>query len=280
LNGESRSAPAVLVDAHVHLHDCFEPAVFLDHAWRNFEQAARRVGTEDVLGVLMFTESAGMDWFGRLAGARVGAWMVGATADPAALSATRDRQRLIVVAGRQIVAREGLEVHLLGTRATMPDGLAIRDILEEGRRLGALRVIPWGVGKWLFQRGQLLSKLIADAQPGQGFFLGDGSGRPFFWTRPRHFEEAERRGLRILAGTDPLPIPEEVSRSGSYGFRLGRSLDLDSPAEGLKAALLDPTTDIRRYGRLERLVPFVRHQLAMQSRKRGRTQTAGRSEIA
>ncbi len=272
--------PVVLIDAHVHLHDCFDPATFLDQAWRNFEQAARQVGNEHVLGVLMLTESAGADWFGRLAAAGTGAWRIEESADPCALSATQGSHRLILIAGRQIVTREGLEVHLLGTRATIPDGRPIGEVLAEGERLEALRVIPWGVGKWLFARGKLLSSLIAAARPGDGFFLGDGSGRPFFWTRPRHFAEAERRGVRVLPGTDPLPIPEEVSRAGSYGFRFEGAVDLDRPAQGIKAALLDPATGIRPYGRLERLGPFIRHQIAMQRLKRERNQSGARSEIA
>lgn len=269
------SAMPLLIDAHVHLHDCFDPAEFLDHSWRNFEQ----VGTEAATGVLMLTESAGVDWFVRLAGATVGAWKIEETADPCALVATQGSHRLVVIAGRQVVTREGLEVHLLGTRAMVPDGLPMPEVLAEGERLGALRLIPWGVGKWLFVRGRLLSSVIESGRPGEAFFLGDSSRRPFFWTTPRHFEEAKQRGVRVLSGTDPLPIPEEVSRAGSYGFRLESAADLTRPAEGIKAALRDPAAGIRPYGRLERLVPFLRHQIAMQRLKR-RNQSREPSEIA
>ena len=43
---------------------------------------------------------------------------------------------------------------------------------------------------------------IEAARPGDGFFLGDSAGRPFFWRRPRQFARAARRGIRILPGGD------------------------------------------------------------------------------
>ena len=128
--------------------------------------------------------------------------------------------RLLILSGRQVVAKEGLEVLLLGTRMRVPDGRPLAAVMAEGARGGALRVIPWGAGKWLFRRGRLLSDVIATESAGNGFFLGDGAGRPFFWTSPSHFQEAAKRGLRVLRGTDPLPFPSQVDRAGSFGFRL------------------------------------------------------------
>lgn len=272
---------SLLIDAHVHIHDCFELDAFFEQAHANFAQAARERGwAAPVLGVLMLTESEGADWFGRLAGMASGSsvaagapstsWAIEATGDPAALVATSDGRRLLLVAGRQVVAREGLEVLLLGTRSAVPDGQPIRDVLAQGARLGALRVIPWGAGKWLFGRGRLLRELMTAAHPGDGFFLGDGGGRPFFWGTPRHFRQAERRGIGVLPGTDPLPFPLQTGRAGSFGFRLEGTVDLCSPGEGIKAALRDPARRLTPFGRLERLAPFVRNQIAMQRRKRRR----------
>ncbi|MEP6688688.1 MAG: hypothetical protein ABJC36_10095 [Gemmatimonadales bacterium] len=277
---ETERPAHLLIDAHVHVHDCFEIDVFLEQAHRNFEQAAREHGWAPALGVLMLTESEGVDWFGRLASmagpsapaaaALPTTWTIETTRDPATLVATSRGLRLLLVAGRQVVAQEGLEVLLLGTRSTVPDGRPIRAVLEEGASLGALRVIPWGAGKWLFRRGRLLHELIAAARPGGGFFLGDGGGRPFFWNTPRHFRQAERGGIRVLPGTDPLPFFRQTGRAGSYGFRLEGAIDLSSPGEGIKAALRDPASRLTPFGRRERLAPFVRNQIAMQQRKRRR----------
>lgn len=270
-------ADAILVDAHVHLHDCYVPARFLDHAAANFARAAADREWEPSPGALLFTESAGTDWFGRLARVAVGraelplgGWRLEATGEPTALRARSEDRELLLVAGRQVVAQEGLEVLLLGTLAFMSDGLPIREVLVEGERAGALRVIPWGVGKWLFRRGRLLDELLQSAPSDNGLFLGDSSGRPFFWGEPRQFAAAADRGIRVLPGTDPLPFPSEVGRPGRYGFRLERPGDLTRPAEAILAALRRPDARLTPYGRLERLGPFVRNQLAMQRRRRRR----------
>lgn len=278
---DTEQPASLLIDAHVHLHDCFDLDSFFEQAHHNFQQAARERGWAPPTGVLMLTESEGVDGFGRLAGMAGGSsvkagapstsWAIEATGDPAALAVTSGNRRLLLVAGRQVVAREGLEVLLLGTKSFVPDGQPIRDVLAQGAALGALRVIPWGAGKWWFGRGRLLRNLMTAVVPGDGFFLGDGGGRPFFWSTPSHFREAERRGIAILPGTDPLPFPHQTGRAGSYGFRLeGAALDLSSPGEGIKAALRQPVPRLTPFGRRERLAPFVRNQIAMQQRKRRR----------
>jgi hypothetical protein len=230
----------------------------------------------------MLTESEGVDWFGRLEGladggkdaAALAPWTIVRTSDPSALEARYGARRLFIVAGRQVVAREGLEVLMLGTRAMVLDGGRLPELLSEGARLGALRVIPWGAGKWLFGRGRLLTSIIATQRSDDGFFLGDGAGRPFFWSTPNHFPEAARRGIRVLPGTDPLPFPSQATRAGSFGFRLEGRLDLSRPAEGIKAALRDPASRMTPYGKLERALPFLRNQVAMQQRKRRATSGA------
>lgn len=279
MHGETGHDLSVLIDAHVHLHDCFSPATFLESARLNFESAAAQHGWATPIGVLMLTESEGADWFGRLArfgdgtesASPLGSWTITTTDDPSALEARQGSRRLIIVAGRQVAAREGLEVLMLGTRAMVPDGGAITDIMAEARGAGALRVIPWGAGKWLFRRGRLLSGILTSQRSSDGFFLGDGAGRPFFWSRPDHFAVAERQGIRVLPGTDPLPFPPQETRAGSYGFRLEGPLDLTLPAEGIKAALRNPASRLTPFGRLERALPFLRNQVAMQQRKRVRT---------
>ena len=288
MRGETGDDVSVLIDAHVHFHECFAPAAFLESARWNFELVARRHGWKAPVGVLMMTESEGVDWFGRLSrqaagggdGPQVplGAWTVEPTADAGALAAVSGNRRLLIVAGRQVVVREGLEVLMLGTTATPADGRPLAEVLAEGARLGALRMIPWGAGKWLFHRGRLLREVMANQRSLDGFFLGDGAGRPFFWPTPSHFREAARRGIRVLGGTDPLPFPSQGGRAGSFGFRLEGAVDLSRPLESIKAALLDPASRLTPFGRPERAVPFVRDQLAMQRRNRRAPRAGSRTE--
>ncbi|MGH2770309.1 MAG: hypothetical protein ACRDJF_07285 [Actinomycetota bacterium] len=84
------------------------------------------------------------------------------------------------------------------------------------------------------------------------------------------FREAARRGILISSGTDPLPLPSQVSRVGGFGFRLDGATDLSSPADGIKAALGDPGSRLTPFARLERALPFLHHLIAMQRRNRWR----------
>lgn len=272
------AVPSALIDAHVHLHACYAPAAFLDSANDNFERAEREHSWPAAPGVLMLTESEGVDEFARLAQAGgaspgslpLGGWTLAPTGDADALVARRGTRALVLIAGRQIVTREGLEVLLLGTRGTVPDGGPVREALAAGTQFDALPVIPWGVGKWLGRRGRLLSELIGSLPSDTEVFLGDSAGRPFFWGRSRHFAEATSRGWKVLPGTDPLPFPSEVSRPGSFGFRIEAPVDLSRPSTSLKAAIRRSDARITPFGRLEGLFPFVRKQIGMQLRKRQR----------
>lgn len=271
----------VLVDAHAHIHSCFEPGRLLEAAADNFAAAGLRLAPRAAkAGVLLLTESAGDDAFGSLrerAGLgpdpATGGWAVTAGADGISLTLERAGRSLVIVAGRQVACREDLEVLMLGTTQRMDDGGPIEEALARARDWGALRVIPWGAGKWFFARGRLLTELVSRADPAD-FFLGDEGGRPVFWPTPRHFGVAARHGVRVLPGTDPLPFPDETHRAGGFGAALPGRLDATRPGASLLALLRDPSTTLTPYGSLETPLRFFRHQVGMQVRKRRRKQAA------
>jgi hypothetical protein len=84
---------------------------------------------------------------------------------------------------------------------------------------------------------------------------------------PPQFAAAERARIRIVPGSDPLPLPGEEQRIGAYGFTVEAALPADRPAAAL-LALLAGAAALVPYGRRERLARFVRNQLAMQIAKR------------
>jgi hypothetical protein len=269
----------VIVDAHVHIHDCFNPVEFFDHAFENLQTVAVSLeGRPAFTGILILTESAEYDYFtlfARTAGSQklptdfvnLGPWTFVKTDEPSSLLVTNGDKRLILIAGQQVAAAEDLEVLMLGTNRKVKDGQPIRDLLEYTRLCGAPRVIPWGAGKWFFGRGDLLSELIQSNDP-DDFFLGDEGGRPIFWPTPRHFKEAARREIRVLPGTDPLPFPWEISRVGTFGFWFYASMDWSKPSECVLAALRDPGVKLHPFGKLEKPFRFFRNQFGMQMRKR------------
>ena len=269
------------VDAHVHLHSCYDPDDLLRNAYDNLAAASDGAdGAAPKAYFLLLAECAPDDCFGALSaladrhaaahgasGLRLRRWAVAPTEEVISVVA-RDAQRaLFIVAGRQVACREGLEVLVLGTRHRFADGRPIRDVLRESDALGIPRVIPWGPGKWFFSRGRLLHALIEEFRK-PTLFLGDEGGRPGFWGYPQHFAHAARLGVRDLPGTDPLPFPHDVAKVGRMGFKVAVDLDPARPAASLLRALTQAATPLERFATLEPPLRFVRNQIGMQLRKR------------
>lgn len=265
----------VVGDAHVHVHACYDRARFFDAAYENLRRAVSGSGetASPWHGVLLLSEAAGEDFFGSARGlaadARIGEWSVLPTDEPESLALAAGERRLVLIAGRQISCAEDLELLALASAAHFQDGAPIRDTLARVRASGALPVVPWGAGKWLFARGRLLDALLQEAH-GTALFLGDESARPVLWPLPRHFRSGAALGIRNLPGSDPLPFPREQTQAGRYGFRVHAPFDVRRPAGSLRTALSDRTRPIDVFGNRETLGRFLRNQVAMQRRKRAR----------
>lgn len=271
----------IIGDAHVHFHDCYEWGAFLEAAFRNLtSNGAKGSNGPHQAYCLVFTETAEEQVFEHLLEqAAVGAglssrkgaheWQVHPTAEDCSVRISDEIRSLAVIAGSQIAAREDLEILLVGTRQRVPDGLPMREILEKTRDEDAVRIVPWGAGKWLFSRGELLNDLVQEFGD-HDLFLGDEAGRPIFWPKPKHFRTAEAHGVRDLPGSDPLPFAYEVDKVGRMGFRIEAPWQEDRPAASLLSALRDSSQRIETFAKLEPLHRFVLSQFRMQLRKRKR----------
>ena len=252
-------ASDIALDAHVHLHEPAIDLAVLATAVRNF---AALCPVASQTAALMLAEMSGHDAFSRL--------LERAADEASPLSATRETTslwfsdgewRVLVVAGRQIVTAERLEVLALGTRAIIEDGLPLGRVLECIAIEDALPVLPWACGKWIGARGRLVERTIAHADP-SSLFIGDNSGRPAFWPAPI-FDRAARRGMALLPGTDPLPLDGEWQRVGRFGCVVRAALSKETPVSDLKRVLRAEGVELRRYGELETPARFVRNQLRL-----------------
>jgi hypothetical protein len=290
------AAHEILLDAHVHFHPAFAVDLFFDAAYDNLRRGGEQLGAgESFTGGLMLTESHGAAAF---AGWRAaagdpptgplpagphtpverpsnagpsGAWRFRRTAEAnslwAASSDGGSGARLLLVAGRQLATREGLEVLGLGLAEDLGEGLALDAAVSAVLERGAIPVIPWGFGKWWFRRGRRLAELLRSDAAGR-LFIGDNAGRPRGFPPPRLFAEAARHGVFVLPGSDPLPLSGQATKAGRCGFVLRGRLDPERPAatvlERLRGCRHQPDT----FGRHSNLFDFVGEQAAMQLRKR------------
>jgi hypothetical protein len=278
-----RKIVSTLVDSHVHVHPGYEIQRFLDAAGRNTGAAATRLGFgSGVAGCLLFAESPRANAFARLraaaeageaadaAGAgpdeRLTGWSLERTAEPGSIVAHHPAlPRLLIMAGRQIPTADRLEVLALLTTERFPETLDLPAAVSAARAAGAVPVIPWGFGKWSFRRGRIVARTVRAAD--QPLFLGDNGGRPRWSPTPRLLRQAERAGIPVLPGSDPLPLPGHETRAGSYGFVASFDASSPTPAADLRDWLLSLQHQPRTFGRRARLGPFVRDQVLMQLRR-------------
>lgn len=267
----------IMVDGHVHFHRGFEASPFLECAHANFKSAAQRVAPDaSFVGVLLLTEGRRENGFSRLIAQveqkgegkmMASEWsMQGTKEQMSACFRAGDHAPILVLAGRQISTRNGLEVLAAGTRRQFDEGEPIETCIQEVAQEGAIPIVPWGAGKWMGKRGRRIDELIGNPEL-PSFFLGDSANRPVFWPCPTQFRRAEEEGIRVLSGSDPLPFLGEERRVGSFGAALDGALDFEEPVADLKRRLMESSTSLRQFGDKEGPLRFVRNQVKMQFRK-------------
>lgn len=260
----------LLVDTHVHIHRCFDLEVFFSAAKANFLRSTISLGLpRSTPGCLMLAETPGEDAFSRardwIADSGNEGWTSDPTDEPISLvGRATDGATIVLVAGRQVITREGVEVLGLGVDQDLPFGCPLEDTIQAVHDAAAIPVVPWGFGKWWLGRGKRILELIADP-PVTDLFLGDNAGRPQFARSPRQFSAAAQQRISVLPGTDPLPLRFHQTRAGGYGLVLNGIFDSALPGSGLKDLLRALHGDAPFFGRRDKLPFVVRTQIALRT---------------
>jgi hypothetical protein len=268
---ESGSGSWIMADGHVHLHDSFVANDFFTAARNNFYHYREALHlTGKIHFFLLLTESANTEAFLQLRDGQkqIPGWNVHSPADATSLliePVSRDTT-LFVIAGRQIVTAESLEVLALGLDAPCRDGKPLQVILQELRDSNSLTVLPWGAGKWLGKRGRIIRQTV-NAAVTPDFYLGDNGNRPFFWPKPAVFKQAAAKGIADLAGSDPLPFINQEKRPGSFGFYLPAAVDRQHPFQSLRQHLEQADNSPSPFGRTGSTWSFFHLQISMQLSK-------------
>ncbi len=241
----------ILIDAHVHIHPKFSIEDFFSSAWNNFARATDAIG---VLGntdyILALTEGQGCDVFGSLKEKAFSSsekeetvsgdssWIPYLTEESESLILRKADKKLIIFAGRQLVSTEKIELLSLFSSLVIEDrSLTLAELVQRVSQNNALPVVPWGVGKWIGQRGKIVEELFSK-QLDYPLFLGDNGNRPPFWLMPQLLRKAPIRNSAVLSGSDPLPLASHENRAGSFGsFIAAAELSLDTPIDSLRRIL-------------------------------------------
>lgn len=212
-----------IADTHVHLYPCYDLGRWCAAVGRNL----RRAG--DGAYVACLAERADQTVFhdlrtGRL---RLPAGYRAEDAPGGVRIVEPGGEHWWVAPGRQIAAGERLELLALGVDARFPEGEPLLDAYARICDAGGLAVVPWSPGKWFGARGRIVRALLEHASPGT-LCVGDSLMRPAEWPLPGLFRLARQRGMPVLAGSDPLPMPGEETVAGGYAVAADAPPELDS----------------------------------------------------
>lgn len=240
----------VAADGHMHLYPAYDIKAVFRHLIQNLDRLAGCAGSgtngNGIHKLAFLAESREHDFFSRLKDRDKtivghGLEITSAPDQVCVMVGVRGVGRVCLVAGRQIVTHERLEILGLAMHAKIPDGLPTRDVIQKVVEAGGIPALAWAPGKWLFARGRLVRDLIASDQA-KVLRLGDTTLRPTLWPEPRLMKLARERGMAVIPGSDPLPFAGEERYAGTYGFIYQGAFDAERPVASMRQILTGPGT--------------------------------------
>lgn len=270
----------IFIDGHVHIYPEFPVDQFLTAAWDNFARIADSSKVSgDFHSVLALAEGQGFDVFSTLKRQAVplddcvgkqkfpSAWSFYRTDEPDSLTTCKGKASMVIVAGRQIISKENIELlSLLSSFKVEDRTLSLADLANTVAAGGGLSVVPWGVGKWWGAKGRVVERLF-HSRCDYPLFLGDNGNRPSFWPEPALLRQARDLNVPVVSGSDPLPLISHLSHPGSFGALLRQGeLSMQYPAASLRKLLVSKK-DISSFGSRTGSFQFVVDQVRINMRK-------------
>ena len=253
----------IVVDSHVHFHPHYALDEFLTGAYRNLSKAAQGVCAAQPFSAVLFVagiETHALESIKELPRSR--RWQLLSTAETnSILAQATEGHQINMVLGHQVISKEGLEILGFAPHGTVPAGLEADQIIARIMSSGGIAIIPWGFGKWMGRRKSVVVRLVETWH--NNFSIGDNGGRSLFFSSPAIFKKARQKGIRILPGSDPLPIRGEIKRIGTCGFCIDGRLDLDRPLAHIIQSLRLPHQEVRLFARHAQPIEFVVKQVML-----------------
>jgi len=237
----------MVADTHVHIYPCYDFPAALASLVANLA----RLAAGEAVSAAFFTERHDCRAFASLQDGSLPAagrdLEVRSLEEGAVLLATGGGAEVYLFAGRQLVTAERIEVLAVAMPADLPDGQPALKMVEAVLAAGGVPVIGWSPGKWSLSRGHVVRELLRRFKPGD-LLLGDTALRPTPCPEPRLMREARRRGLAVIAGSDPLPLPREERLLGTYATVFQGPFDAAQPLESARRLLRSPAAVVGTRG--------------------------------
>ncbi|MBN1482917.1 hypothetical protein EH223_13365 [candidate division KSB1 bacterium] len=262
----------LIIDAHVHIYPNFDLDRAIRKSVKNFIHCQHNGGKrEDAIKIWMLTERSDCFFFQRAPDLELPDFSFEQADEEDALvvldNATNE-PLLYIVAGRQIISSDNLEVCALATTFYQQDKtLNTLETIRAVRSAGGLAAINWAPGKWFGARGKIVQKMFDAFDPAE-LFISDTTMRPTCWRTPIKMAAAQRRGFRLVTGSDPLPFAGEEDLIASYTFVTEGDFHQHKPVSSLRSILCAPQRTFAICGRRSGPLAFAKRQFKIMTEKK------------
>jgi len=259
----------LLLDGHVHIYQHFDLVQAFEGGVNNLLRAAKKMkaasASTDTVPVLLLSERHDCNFFKQALESTLQQEHEGysfhETDESESLMVKKgDTPYMYIIAGRQIVTCEGLEIISILTNLYIKDrSKTTHQVVNIVNENNGFPVINWAPGKWFFARGKVVESLIDTFDPST-LLLGDTTLRTTLWPLPQLMKKANGRGFKIIAGSDPLPFKKEEKIIGKYGFVLEGQFDENKPAASIRSLLKHGNEKLTLIGNRNDPLTFVKRQ--------------------
>jgi hypothetical protein len=248
------------IDGHVHFYSFFDLATAIGALSKRIRRPIDRSTTAFVWLLTELTQCRFFDTLARTES--IDGYTVQKTEKESLklTPAEPGEAHLYIIAGRQLVSRENLEILSLASTYNAENRVqTAADLIRAVSEHHGVPALNWAPGKWMFSRAHVVKQVLDQSTP-RNLLIADSTMRPTVWPTPKLMKTAMKRGFKVIAGSDPLPFRREERLIGSYRFTVNGEFDPDSPASSIRSLLLDPQVEINRAGKRSGPILFAERQ--------------------
>ena len=265
------------IDGHVHLYSVFDLKTAVESGRSNLLSNASKKSKRGnkTVPVWLLVERSDADFFEKLINNpgkyEADGFRFVKGKDDLTIEVRKDEEIVLYIfAGRQLVTAENLEVLSLISNLNIGDKeKPLDEVIQAVKDSGGIPTLNWAPGKWFFNRGKVIARQIRERENKEIFF-GETTLRNTLWPKPALMRQAEQKGFRVIAGSDPLPFSGEEKRIGSFGFVLDGVFDPAKPAESVRKALAKSQPPLNLLGKRNNVFTFAVRQYKIMAEKKTR----------